>query len=324
MTSALATRDDAATAAVLDLERHCAAIAAAKNIDELLELRDRVAAVALLQRRRNAARSAHADTYEILQRTQLRLGQLCNDMQQHPTHGGRPKKTTTEPEQVSKRVLLAEAGILQREASEWGRLAKQFADKPKDFEKAIEVARDKVIKTGRPSSLMAASASADYDSDDYGTPDPWLAGGRELLGGGFDLDPCSNEEAQKLVRATRWWSIADDCLKQKAWKAKRLWLNPPYSDVISEIIERLLEEIDKGHVGSGLVLVNNVTDVEWFHSLLDRFPVYFTKGRIHFIAGGKPRTNTRQGQALFYHGDNVKLFKRIYETGFGGKVMVAA
>ena len=45
--------------------------------------------------------------------------------------------------------------------------------------------------------------------------------------GGIDLDPASNAEANRVVRAEVFFSSADDGLG-KSWEG-RVWLNPPYS-----------------------------------------------------------------------------------------------
>lgn len=318
--SALAEQRDA-LAWTVDLEASCAAIARAKTLDKVLALRDVAVAAELLVRQRNAASSAHGDTYEIVQRTLRRLGQLCSELPQHPTGGGRPKKTSTEPVPVSKNERLAELGITKNEASEWTRV---FLIPEPQFEQCVDLGREKILKTGRPSSILTMSKTVDHDSDSFGTPDPWLDAEREVLGGEFDLDPCSNAEAQKHVRAATWWSKEDDCRKQKAWNAERMHWNPPYSSVITELVARFIKEREAKHIKSAIVVVNNATSEGWFHDLMHRYPVYFTKGRIAFLANGKPMKGNRTGQALFYVGPKLKLFKRVFESKFGGKVMVPA
>jgi hypothetical protein len=63
---------------------------------------------------------------------------------------------------------------------------------------------------------------------------------------------------------------------------------------------------------SAIVLTNNSTDTGWFHKLIN-YPVCFTKGRIQFW-NGEERLATRQGQAIFYLGDNPDLFARVFSV----------
>lgn len=308
-----------ASAVLQNFEKICAAISAAKTIDDVLEIHDRAAAIEFHMRKRDYATAAHADAWEIMQRALCKLGELCSELPQGKS--GRPKKIDVGPAQISKGDLLREQGIKPKEASEWERI---YRLPKEDFERDIELGREKVVKTGRAPSVLNVSAKSGYDSDSCGTPEEIAAAGREVLGGEFDLDPCSNDAAQKVIRAAVYWTKADDCRKQKAWKAKRLFLNPPYSRVIKEIILRLLAEIKAGNVKSGLVLVNNQTDATWFQAMMKIFPVWFSEDRIAFLIDGVPHDETRQGQAVFYIGDDLKKFKRVFEGKFGGKVMVAA
>jgi len=57
------------------------------------------------------------------------------------------------------------------------------------------------------------------------TPRAWVDRARQALGGEIDLDPCSCEEAQRVVRATRYYTRADDGL-ERLWD-RRVFVNPP-------------------------------------------------------------------------------------------------
>jgi hypothetical protein len=301
----------------------CDKLAKAVTLDEVKDVRDRGKALQAYAKQKKSGAEAHWLAYEIIQRATRRFGEVSREMP-NAKPGRKPAAEivfgTGNDIVVPKTQRLKEAGVSYKEAMQ----AERIAALPEDaFEANLAAEKERILKRASTGSGIAStSAAAGYDSDDYGTPEPILEAGRELLGGDFDLDPCSNAEAQKLVRAKTFWTKEDDCLKQKIWKAKRLWMNPPYSRVIGSIITELLRQIDAGHVASGLVLVNNQTDASWFQSMMKRYPTWFNASRVYFIVGGEPLKDTRQGQALFYIGPKLPAFRRIYEKRLGGLVMV--
>lgn len=59
----------------------------------------------------------------------------------------------------------------------------------------------------------------------YSTP-ALVEAARELFGGRIDLDPASHEEANRIVKAERFYDEQKDGLRQ-SWDASSLFLNPP-------------------------------------------------------------------------------------------------
>lgn len=122
-------------------------------------------------------------------------------------------------------------------------------------------------------------------SDEWCTPG-WLIEKARAVLGGTELDPASNEEAQKIVKADRWFSKAADGLSQE-WVAESVWLNPPYSNA-AVWVDKFLWEYGQHNVGQGLVLVNNNTETRWFQLLLSTaYRCVFFEGRIKFYRPGQ-------------------------------------
>jgi ParB family chromosome partitioning protein len=157
-------------------------------------------------------------------------------------------------------------------------------------------------------SVKKWHSNAPRDKDSWGTPPEWIELARQVMGG-IDCDPASNEGAQRLVQAGTYYTAEDDGLKQ-TWKG-RVWLNPPYSHpLLGQFVDALLERIHSGDVTQACVLTNNTTDTVAGQRLLHASQAaLLPEGRIAFLdAAGVPVKGTRQGQALFYFGPDVKRF----------------
>lgn len=153
------------------------------------------------------------------------------------------------------------------------------------------------------------------DSYEWYTPAEYIEAARAVMGS-IDLDPASSDEAQTVVKAATYYTKAQDGLAQE-W-AGNVWLNPPYNmPLVEAFIDKLIANVESGAIIAALVLTNNSTDTGWFHKLL-RYPVCFTRGRIRFWSGDDILA-TRQGQAIFYIGDNLDGFTDVFSAF--GKVM---
>jgi ParB family transcriptional regulator, chromosome partitioning protein len=132
--------------------------------------------------------------------------------------------------------------------------------------------------------------------------------------GTIDLDPASSDAAQEIVQAASYFTKQQDGLQQE-WHGT-VWLNPPYAQpLIAQFVSKLVSERRAGNVTAAIMLTHNYTSSAWFKeafSVADA--LCFTDERVKFLTPeGDPAAPT-QGQAFFYFGDNVVLFKREFSA----------
>ena len=165
--------------------------------------------------------------------------------------------------------------------------------------------------------LVAANSGNGEDDDEWYTPSEYVEAARELMGS-IDLDPASSVTAQEKVQALSYYTLEDDGLT-KDWPG-RVWLNPPYSyPLVEKFVFHAIAQYASSITKAGVILTNNHTDAGWFHQLLERFPVCFTRGRIPFWQPNRTTSAARQGQAFFYMGGDLERFDRIFSR-FGAVV----
>lgn len=168
----------------------------------------------------------------------------------------------------------------------------------------------------------AVSLDPDYDGDEWYTPRQYITAARTLMGD-IDLDPASCEEAQEAVCAARYLTKEDDALRDDIRWHGRVWLNPPYSTpLIRYFVAKLIAEYEAGNVTEAVILTNNSSDTGWFHDLLSRYPACFTRGRVQFWRPDSDTFGARQGQTLFYLGDEIATFVDVFSE-FGQVVIKA-
>ena len=163
-----------------------------------------------------------------------------------------------------------------------------------------------------------------YNSGDneWYTPKQYIEAARKVMGG-IDLDPASSHEANKIVQATRYYTIEDNGLILP-WSG-RVWLNPPYSlDLMGKFIDRLCMYCKNGEVTEAIVLVNNATETGWFNKLVSiGRDVCFIRGRVRFWGPEGEMGAPLQGQACIYCGDNERKFYEEFKR-FGWIAIIEA
>lgn len=181
-----------------------------------------------------------------------------------------------------------------------------------------EIARAKEIEELISRQLFRPAHLGTYGvrGNEWYTPPQYIALARTVLGD-IDLDPASCEEAQLTVKAQRYFNEQQNGLCH-AWYG-RVWLNPPYSKVlVKKFIAKFLMEWDAGRIIEAIVLTHNFTDAVWFHDLAAIADcICFTQGRVKFDHPGGAVSKPPHGQAFFYFGPKVELFKQTFgRVGF--------
>lgn len=122
--------------------------------------------------------------------------------------------------------------------------------------------------------------------DDRGTNAEFFAKMTERFGP-FDLDVAA---AAHNTKCDRYYTIDDDGL-DRPWDARRVWCNPPYSN-IGAWVRKAWDEYDDGRAGQIVMLLPaNRTEQKWWQDHVERdrllclsyFTVEFLPGRMRFI-----------------------------------------
>ena len=137
--------------------------------------------------------------------------------------------------------------------------------------------------------------------------------------GCIELDPASSITANEIVQAENYFAPYEDGLAQP-WRARTLWLNPPYTrGVIEAWAAKLLHSLRSKNVQEAIWLSNNATETGWFQALSQACSCLFLPGhRIAFevVEGGErvAKKSPRQAQALLYFGPYNIRFATVMEA----------
>lgn len=162
-------------------------------------------------------------------------------------------------------------------------------------------------------AIIANSNHSNNKNDEWYTPQIYIDAAAAVMGG-IDLDPASNAVSNARIKAAKFYSLENSGLKPENEWVGKVWMNPPYSRVIKEFINKLVQQKDAGNVTEAIVVTNNGTDTKWFHELTARASaICLHKGRIGFInEDGDKIDNNNKGQVFTYIGNNPERFAEIF------------
>jgi phage N-6-adenine-methyltransferase len=277
----------------------CRAVADAKTVDEVKDIRDKSEAM------RCYARQAHnpqleADAWEIRKRAEDKLGELSAELDKAAAHGG---QVWLPNGGKSKSEVLKDVGISTSAANRY----EQFHRLPVD-EKETRIAKGRaVIEAGKSAAEAIIRGTQGTGENEWYTPPDIIRVARSVLGA-IDLDPASSEQAQGVVQAKQFFTLQDDGLA-RMWHGN-VWLNPPYAQpFIEQFADKMIEEVAAGRIASAIMLTHNYTDTAWFQKLATASKaICFPRGRIRFVAPDGSLAAPTQGQAFFYFGNDSARF----------------
>lgn len=152
-------------------------------------------------------------------------------------------------------------------------------------------------------------------NDEWRTPPEVITQVKLFYGGKIDLDAASCAAANLLIKAEKYYANTPkrNALTQE-WNAETVWLNPPYSRIVTEFINKAHTEFKSGRAKQITLLLNADTSTLWYHALASRFPRVITRGRLSFLdEHNKPQKGNRMGQVIFYMGHEVDRFRNYFD-----------
>jgi hypothetical protein len=288
-------------------------LANAQDLGDVLELRDEAVAMAAYAKQKVDSTEAYATAWKIQKLAERRFGELSKKLEKAKP-GPRPSGEEIDqdpdlsPSPIPKKAVLAGLGVTPANAARFERASEipEVEAMARIDQQAERLRRGKSAKD--PSSTTSAT---DYSSDEWCTPAKYIEAARAVFGGTIELDPASNALAQNTVRAERWHHKTDSGL-MIAWKAKSVWMNPPYSRTsAANFVEKCCTEFAAGNFEQGIVLTNSSTETGWYQNLLESCSaICLPDERIAFELVGRPVDDNRNAQTFFYLGDQLQAFYR--------------
>lgn len=288
------------------------ALMEAKTIDEVKDVRDRAESLRLYAKQAGYGLEMQNACAEIKLRAERRAGELLKETINH--NGGRPEKNGNSV------LPLHDFGLNKMQSSRFQTIAR-IPDEV--FEAHIietktakeELTSAGVMRLANNGLSQPMQVLLSHEAVDYYTPPEYIEAARQVMGR-IDLDPASCKDAQKTVRAGRFYSEADDGLSREWYGC--VWLNPPYSKTNGKSnqelwAKRLITEYQSGNVEQAILLVKSALGYKWFEELWDELPVCFARLRLSFTkSDGNTDGESKHGTALFYLGNDLPQFISVF------------
>ena len=213
------------------------------------------------------------------------------------------------PEQSNRQIArgLGVSDNTVRVVREEGEATAQIAQLNKTIGADGKKRRKPIRTTYKESHAKKAHVSNNSGNNEWYTPAYIIEAAREVLGQ-IELDPATSDIANITVRASEFYTEADDALSLD-WPPSKIWMNPPYArGMVEAFAAKLVDAVNGG--AEAIALVNNASETGWFQSLAERCSsVCFHRGRVRYSTPDGDSSGTPlQGQAIFYFGPETRKF----------------
>ena len=159
------------------------------------------------------------------------------------------------------------------------------------------------IKEWSKTTLKTLTSS---NSDEHNTPNYLVEAAREVMGS-IDLDPMSNELANKTINAITYYTKEDDGLN-KDWSGN-VWLNPPFS--LSKLaIPKLVNAYKNTEIDQAVLLVKSDVSTQKY-KLLYPYPFCELNKRVKFVAPDNNNQGSPFPVVMFYLGKNYYMWNKV-------------
>lgn len=301
--------------AVATINKLWIALGEAKTFDEKKKVQDISGAFLAICKAAHIGRDFQNEVAEIQLRSGRDAGACLWQMERN--QGKRTDITLCDTAQSSEYAeALDRTGTSRRDAKRWQDFskAKDLFDQrlAEGIEKGCELTTEgllRAIKSGKWHPMLSSG------EDNWWTPKKYIDAIHKVMDG-IDLDPASCAEANKTVKAKKFYDRKTNGL-DKPWEG-RIFLNPPYGAAGPEFIEKFIHDYGSTF-HEGIILVNSrATDADWFQALFNGI-LCFTDHRIDFDSPDQKLTSSTHGSCFVYFGPHEKKFAGAFEQ-FGNIV----
>lgn len=255
---------------------------------------------------------------ELVTMSEMQIGRMMKEI---PKAQGKRTDVTFCPsrqEVETKSETIRELGFTPKQTAQF----QQMADHEPQVLEAIAEARERDDIVSRADvmrkieTVKKPHVTNNGKDDEWYTPAKYIESAREVLGR-IDLDPASNDFANKTVKADRYFTEESNGLEQE-WSGN-IWMNPPYS---TALLSQFADKLISSNFSQAIVLVNNATETAWFEKMISKASaIVFHKGRIRFVKRDGEHGAPLQGQAFIYYGDNAERFLEVFSKyGWGARL----
>jgi hypothetical protein len=286
-------------------------LAECRTLPEVKKIRDIAASAKVYAKAAHLGRETLNYAGEIKLLADHKAGELMKQLQK--SKGGDSKHAAASVAGASEYAqVLEETRTPDRTARFWQKVAELPSTAVQKYVAHVQATEGAEITTKGLFSFHSSKAvQLTSETNEWYTLAEYIEAARAVLGE-IDLDPASVAVANQVVKAKRFFTLADDGLRQ-IWKGC-VWLNPPWGDEGPKFVQKLLQSYAERNVTAAVLLVNShATSSKWFQPLWD-FTLCFTCPRIRYWQPDSNATSPNSGSVFIYFGADRERFKDVFST----------